>query len=226
MLLDTPNQGFVVATPVGLLLAGAFAFASSFDFSVSASLRVMRRSRLLQAALLGVIAAWGIASLAERRAARASTHPGPGREPASGPSPARGSCCTRSPPSGYLRLLRRRPSRLLAVATVAYVLLAEAMLAVALARNWHATWWEWHLLMLAAFAAIAFTAWREPSRERFAAWYLPGTAGSVREVSVVFADLQGSTAWAEREGAERGGGGDGRVRPRDPSRPASTRSGA
>ena len=29
----------------------------------------------------------------------------------------------------------------------ALVLLAEAMIAVALSRNWHLSWWEWHLLM-------------------------------------------------------------------------------
>ena len=35
----------------------------------------------------------------------------------------------------------------------AFVLLAEAMVAIVLARNWHLSWWEWHLLMLAAFGA-------------------------------------------------------------------------
>ncbi len=34
----------------------------------------------------------------------------------------------------------------------AFVLLAEAMVAVVFGRNWHATWWEWQLLMLIAFA--------------------------------------------------------------------------
>ena len=37
----------------------------------------------------------------------------------------------------------------------AYVLLAEALLAVTFGRNWHASWWEWHVLMLVAFVIVA-----------------------------------------------------------------------
>ena len=42
----------------------------------------------------------------------------------------------------------------LAVA-VALALLGEAMLAIALSRNWQLSWWLWHVLMLIAFLAIA-----------------------------------------------------------------------
>jgi class 3 adenylate cyclase len=85
---------------------------------------------------------------------------------------------------------------LLAVAA-SFALLSEAMIAVAFARNWHATWWEWHLLMLAAFALVALGArsrWRE---ERFSDLYLEETAAGRREVSVVFADLAGFTAFSD-----------------------------
>jgi adenylate cyclase len=34
------------------------------------------------------------------------------------------------------------------------VLLAEALIAVAFARSWHASWWEWHVLMAIAFAIV------------------------------------------------------------------------
>src|SRR5688572_12809254 len=44
VLLDTPNAGFVVATPVGLLLASLFAAASSVELSPDASVRLMRRA--------------------------------------------------------------------------------------------------------------------------------------------------------------------------------------
>ena len=44
------------------------------------------------------------------------------------------------------------------------VLLAEAMVAVALSRNWRLSWWEWHVLMLAAFVAIALGARNEYRR--------------------------------------------------------------
>ena len=50
----------------------------------------------------------------------------------------------------YLHLwLRRRAMMLLAVAS-AFILLAESLVAIAFARNWHLSWWEWHVLLLAA----------------------------------------------------------------------------
>ncbi len=92
--------------------------------------------------------------------------------------------------------LRTGSAILLAVAS-ASVLLAEAMVAVAFARNWHATWWEWHLLMLLAFGAIAYSAQREESDERFSDLYLDETAAGKRDVSILFADLEGFTSFAE-----------------------------
>jgi class 3 adenylate cyclase len=71
------------------------------------------------------------------------------------------------------------------------------MVAVALARSWHASWWEWHVLMLMAFGAIAYTARREDAEERFSDLYLDETAAGKREVSVMFADLQGFTSFSE-----------------------------
>ncbi len=64
------------------------------------------------------------------------------------------------------------------------VLLAEAMVAVALSRNWHLSWWEWHLLMLAAFVAIALGARREYTRVgslagAFGGLYLEQTLASI-----------------------------------------------
>jgi class 3 adenylate cyclase len=83
---------------------------------------------------------------------------------------------------------------LLALA-VAFVLLAEAMVAVAFSRNWHASWWEWHVLMLIAFALIAAMAHREGSEERFGRLYVEREA---QRVTVLFADLMGFTAFSER----------------------------
>jgi adenylate cyclase len=92
--------------------------------------------------------------------------------------------------------LRTGAPLLLAVAS-AFTLLAEAMVAVALARSWHASWWEWHVLMLAAFGAIAYTARREDAEERFGDLYLDQTAAGKREISVMFADLEGFTSFSE-----------------------------
>ena len=65
----------------------------------------------------------------------------------------------------YLRLFRARQRMLPLSVAVAFLLLAEALIAVAFARSWHASWWEWHVLMAIAFAiAIPFAAQRIPAR--------------------------------------------------------------
>ena len=58
----------------------------------------------------------------------------------------------------YLVLWRRRRAPMLVAMMAAFLLLAEAMVAIAFARNWHLSWWEWHVLMLAAFALVAVGA--------------------------------------------------------------------
>ena len=98
----------------------------------------------------------------------------------------------------YVALWRRRPSLMLLSMTAAFVLLAEAMVAVVFARNWQLSWWEWHLLMLAAFALVALRAQLQWHEERFADLYLDDTTAGSREISVLFADLQGFTTFSER----------------------------
>src|SRR5256886_9261074 len=39
------------------------------------------------------------------------------------------------------------------------------MIAVVVARNWHASWWEWHLLMAAAFGYVGYSAFARYRRE-------------------------------------------------------------
>src|SRR5690606_20504014 len=97
----------------------------------------------------------------------------------------------------YLVLAYERQSALLLAVAAAWILLAEAMIAVVWSRNWRASWWEWHGLMLLAFAAIAWAANRLPENERFSDLYLDEVAGGTREASVLFADLAGFTAFAE-----------------------------
>jgi adenylate cyclase len=97
----------------------------------------------------------------------------------------------------YVALWRRRPSLMLLSMTAAFVLLAEAMVAVVFARNWQLSWWEWHLLMLAAFGLVALGARLQWHEERFADLYLDDTTAGSREMSVLFADLQGFTTFSE-----------------------------
>jgi class 3 adenylate cyclase len=98
----------------------------------------------------------------------------------------------------YLRLPRHPGSSLPLALAAAFTLLAEAEIAIAWGRNWHASWWEWHLLMLGAFVLIAVAAqlsWRE---ERWVSLYREETASGEREISVVFVDLQGFTSFSEK----------------------------
>ena len=101
---------------------------------------------------------------------------------------------------GRLCTVQRAPVALAVVA--GWILLAEALLAVAISRNWHVSWWEWHLLMLLAFALVARNVWAEWKREGpaeiFADLYEERTLGHREDVSILFADLQGYTAFAER----------------------------
>jgi adenylate cyclase len=199
IVLDSPNAGFVVATPVGLLVAALFAAVSSLEIRPEASARLLRRATLLRAGVLALMVIWAVVSLAELAPL---DQPLPDEEAdgwllafAIGGIALYGLAAAR-----YLVEYRRRPAPIVLAVVTAFVLLAEAMLAIALARNWHATWWEWHLLMLAAFALVAWSARREWHEERFAGLYLPDRE---REATILFADLQGFTSFSEREGSER-----------------------
>ena len=102
---------------------------------------------------------------------------------------------------GYLRLYRRRQTRFVFAFALAFVLLAEAMVVIAWARNWQLSWWEWHVLMLGAFVVIAVAARAEWHEERFSPLYLEGTLAAARDVSILFADLEGFTSYSERHAA-------------------------
>ncbi len=79
----------------------------------------------------------------------------------------------------------------------AFVLLGEAMVAIVFAPNWHLSWWEWHVLMLTAFTLVAWGAQQQWREERYGGLYLDQTRSGTREMSILFADLQGFTSWSE-----------------------------
>jgi adenylate cyclase len=191
VLLDGPNGGFVLATPIGLVVAAVLAALSAAPAEI-----VMRHLRALRVAVLVLMALWAAFSLAE-------IAPLDDPPPESGSTPLTvlavvGLALYGYAALRYAALYRRRQAAIVVAVVTAFVLLAEAMVAVAFARNWHASWWEWHVLMLAAFALIALAARAQGPGERFSDLYLEATAAGTREVSVVFADLAGFTAFAER----------------------------
>ena len=65
-------------------------------------------------------------------------------------------------------------------------------------RKWHASWWEWHGLIVFAYLIIGFAVRREWRDERFRALYLPRTRERRQDVSILFGDLVGFTTFAER----------------------------
>jgi adenylate cyclase len=191
------NAGFELATPVGLVIASAFAAVSAIELGPRAAWRVLRVAPALLAALAALLAAWALVSLA----ALPPLDDPLAMEQLDGwqvALAAAGIALFALAAAGYLRLYRRRGTRFVIVVTVAFALLAEAMIVIAWARNWHASWWEWHLLMLASFLLLAETARMEWHEERFSALYLDETLAGTRDVSVLLADLSGFTPFSER----------------------------
>jgi adenylate cyclase len=191
------NAGFELATPVGLVVAGGLAGLSSLELSRDAAARIIRHGHLLLGALLAVLGLWGGVSLAE---AWPLDRPLEGEvlDGWQAALAAAGVALYGAATLGYYRLFRRRRSGVTFAVAFAFALLAEAMVVIAWARNWRLSWWEWHMLMLLAFLVVALAARREWHEERFSALYLDETLAGAKDVSILFADLAGFTAFSER----------------------------
>lgn len=196
VLLAGGNAGFDLSTPVGIVLGAALAAVSVREVEGSAAVAAARQAHLLRLILVTVMGAWAVVSLLELPPLAG----GPTPERVSGWFVAAAVLATALygfAALSYLRLWRRRGGLMPLAVAAAFVLLGEAMVAVTLAPNWHLSWWEWHLLLLAAFALVAWGANRQWHEERFADLYLDRTVSGTREMSVLFADLQGFTTFSE-----------------------------
>jgi len=196
------NAGFELATPFGLAVAGLFAAASGMPLRPAAAERVLRWAWALIAALAALLAAWAAISLADLPPLSGEI----GAEQLDGwqvTLAVIGVVLYATAAFGYFRLYRRRRAPFLLGVALSFALLAEAMLVIAWARNWHASWWEWHLLMLIAFVTIAVSARGEWHEERFSPLYLDETLADTREATILFADLQGFTSFSERTAPAR-----------------------
>ncbi len=200
VLFKGDHSGFKVAIPVGLLVSAGFAAASAFvDLRPGIGALAIRHRRFLRASVLLAMGGWFVWTVANL-------------PPLDGPNSeaARGTLLTvlaivgtvvyAASAARYWTISRARPTLLPTAVIACFVLLSEALIGVALTgeRKWHASWWEWHGLIVAAYLVIGFVAQREWRDERFRDLYLSSTRERHQDVSVLFSDLAGYTGFAER----------------------------
>jgi adenylate cyclase len=158
------NSGFDLATPVGLFLAALPAVVSSFELSPAGAERVLALRTPIRAVVAALLAGWAIWSLAGWPPLD-GTQP-PGRTDAVIMAAAvAGAALYGIAAFRYFLVHRRRPAVMLVGVITAFVLLGESLIAVVPGKNWHASWWEWHLLMTAAFGFVAYSAYVQYARE-------------------------------------------------------------
>ncbi len=200
ILFDEEHAGFQVAIPVGLLVSAVFAAGSAFiDVRPEIGAALIRRRMLLRLAVLVSMAvwfAWTVASLppvggavSEAATTRVLTV-----------IAILGTLIYVISAARYLSTFRHSHTLLPLTVVACFVLLSEAMIGVALTgeRKWHASWWEWHGLIVTAYLIVGLAARREWRDERFRRLYLPTTRERHEDASVLFADLVGFTGFVER----------------------------
>ena len=200
VLFSKEHAGFQVAIPVGLLVSAIFAIGSAFvDLRPEIGQRLIRRRSLLRAVVLIAMGEWFVLTVADLPPLQ-----GESSEAARGRLVAVvaivGTIVYAISAARYLRIFRQGRNLLPAAVAACFLLLAEAMIGVAVTgeRKWHASWWEWHGLIVAAYLVVGFAARREWRDERFRHLYLSSTRERRQDVSVLFADLVGFTSFSER----------------------------
>jgi adenylate cyclase len=185
VILATPNASFVLSSPLGIVLAGVFGFASAADLRPNEARFVFRHRWWLVAAVIVALAAWAALSVAPG-SPLGQPLPADRAAPLLGLLAVVGVTLEIGAAVGYVRVYRRRPSIVLAAIVTAFILLAEALVAMAESRAWHASWWEWHVLLLLGFGYVAYSAQVQYRREGqaasvFRALSLEDTIRQVRE---------------------------------------------
>jgi adenylate cyclase len=200
VLFTNEHPGFMVAIPVGLFVAALFSGASAFvDERPTFGGALIRHRTLMRAGVLLTMVVWFVWTVLDLPPLRARNG-----EAATDRLilviAILGTVIYAVSAARYWQIFRHRRSLLAASVIACFLLLSEALIGVAVTgeRTWHASWWEWHGLIVAAYLIIGFAAQREWRDERFRQLYLPTTRERRQNVSILFGDLVGFTGFAER----------------------------
>jgi class 3 adenylate cyclase len=205
VVVDGKNAAFDLALPVGLALAAIPALASALELGGERGAALLRNPRRSWAVVAALVAGATAASLAGL---------GPLGDPLASEDAdtiltalaAAGGLLYLLAAARYYRRFREQPGAVLLSVITAFVLLAEALLTTALARNWQLSWWEWHVLLIAGYAFVAYTVHNEHRREGDGRGLFSSIAleQTVRDLRAQYnAALEGLVD-AIRDGADRG----------------------
>jgi adenylate cyclase len=200
ILFEGESAGFQVAIPVGLLVSAVFAAGSAFvDVRPGFAPFVIRHRSLFRVSVLGAMGVWFLWTVQHLPPLRGSSS-----EAATGSLLAVmaivGTLVYAVSAARYWGIFRHDRKLLPAAVIACFLLLSEAMIGVAVTgeRKWHASWWEWHGLIVSAYLVIGFAARREWHEERFRDLYLSSTRERHQNISVLFGDLVDFTRFADQ----------------------------
>ncbi len=171
VLIAHPNAGFDMAMAVGLIIGAVLALVSSLRLPPG----ITRWQLALRPALALVLFGWIVLSVLDLPPLNRQTQVRDVEGPMVVASYAAVALYLIAAVRFYLRY-RRAPGVVLMSVVTAFVLLAEAMLAVTLADKWRLSWWEWHLILTAAFLFVGYSAYVQYRREGSAAGLFDGIA--------------------------------------------------
>lgn len=206
VLVPHASMGFDIAHPVGLVLASVLAFASATRLDPLWARRVLRWQPVFLAALAATLVAWVTLVLLDLppldRPPLERDVQGPFVVVAVAAVALFAAAAVR-----YYLMYRSSPSAVLMSVITAFTLLAETTAAVVLADKWHLSWWLWHVLLVVAYAFVAYSAYVQYQREGssaglFDAVTLRETARRIQaEHSAVVEELVSALERRERTGA-------------------------
>lgn len=216
VLVQARNVGFVIAAPVGLVIAGFFCAYAARDLSPSEAHWITSAAPWLRS---GLLVFWLLfALIALFQLPPFSLIPTPDQVdtplffcfigqaalpvfqyPVSilllGSTLAYGYATVR-----FARRYLAQPSSVLLALTVALAVLTFITLNIGLARTWHISWWQWHVMIVSAYALIAFAVFRQyrsegSARPIFDSIYLDETVQRIRSeydraLETLVADIQ------------------------------------